>query len=319
MGAILGIDTSNYTTSVAIMNEKGNLIAEARKLLPVEEGERGLRQSEAVFKHIEHFPQVIKELEFGGFKEEDLIKVVVSTRPRSDIDSYMPVFRVGESHAKSIAELWQVPIQEVSHQEGHLMAGLWSASGPKSRKFLAVHISGGTTEILIVSRDDNTFKVDKLGAAVDLHAGQFVDRVGVALGLDFPAGPDLEKLAQRGEEGAIIIPSSVDGYNISFSGPNSAAMRAIENNKKPADIALAVQSCIAKALEKVLRRSLKEQEINDILIVGGVAANNYLRMRLKKRLEHPAVGAKLFFADPKFSSDNAIGVAALGLSSDIIF
>lgn len=315
MGLILGIDTSNYTTSVALMDQEGNLLSEARKLLPVEKGERGLRQSEAVFKHIEQFPEVINGLELNESMCQDLTKVVVSTRPRNDADSYMPVFRVGESQASSIASLFQIPLETVSHQEGHLMTGIWSAQGPYQKEFLAVHLSGGTTDILKVIRNKSRFKIDKLGSAVDIHAGQFIDRVGVKLGLDFPAGPELEQLAKEGEAGAVIFPSSVDGYDISFSGPNSAAMRAISAGKRPEDIALAVQSCIAKALEKVLRLALQEQKLKQILIVGGVAANRYLRERLKRKLEHPAVGGELFFAEPKYSSDNAVGVAALGLDN----
>ncbi|SJZ85584.1 Kae1-like domain-containing protein [Selenihalanaerobacter shriftii] len=315
MGLILGIDTSNYTTSVALMDEEGNLITEVRELLTVQKGERGLRQSEAVFKHVEQFPEVINGLDYTTFREE-LVKVVVSDRPRNDIDSYMPVFRVGEGQAKSIAKLFQIPLQKFSHQEGHLMAGIWSAGGPNVKEFLAVHLSGGTTDILkVTKKNDNGFRIEKLGSAVDLHAGQFVDRVGVKLGLNFPAGPELEEMAKSGKKGEVILPSSVNGYNISFSGPNSAAMRAIEAGKCSEDIALAVQSCIAKALEKVLRLALSEHKIEQTLIVGGVAANQYIRQRLKKKLEHPAVGGRLFFAEPKFSSDNAVGIAALGLDS----
>ncbi|MCK8825446.1 Kae1-like domain-containing protein [Fuchsiella alkaliacetigena] len=315
MALILGIDTSNYTTSAAVMDTEGNLIVEQRSLLEVEEGQRGLRQSKAVFQHVERLPEVIEDLDEAGFIKQDLVKIVVSTSPTQASDSYLPVFRVGEGFAKSLAVLLGVPLQEVSHQEGHLQAGLWSAEGPQSKKFLAVHLSGGTTELLRVAKQETGFKVEKLGAAVDLHAGQFVDRVGVRLGFDFPAGPQLEQLAKQGESGAVIIPSSVDAYDISFAGPNSAAMRAIEAGKKPADIALAVQSCIAKALEKVLRKALQEENLEEVLLVGGVAANQYLRQRLRKKLEHPAVGAKLFFAEARFSTDNAVGVAALGLES----
>lgn len=312
MGLIMGVDTSNYTTSAAVLNQKGELVAEARKLLEVNKGQRGLRQSEAVFKHVEQFPKVIKELEIPALREQ-LCKIAVSTKPRSADKSYMPVFRVGEGHARSLAEVLGIPLKEVSHQAGHLQAGIWSAGGPQTREFLAVHISGGTTEIMRVACLDGSFEIKRLGSASDLHAGQFIDRVGVELGLSFPAGPQLEKLAQKGEKGAVIIPSAVDGYDISFSGPNSAAMRAVADGKRPADIALAVQSCIAKALEKVLRFALDKQGLDQILVVGGVAANLYLRRRLKKKLEHPAVGGRLFFAAPEFSSDNAVGVAALGL------
>lgn len=312
MSLIMGIDTSNYTTSVAVLNQKGDLIAEARRLLPVSKGERGLRQSEAVFKHVEQFPEVIEELKIKKLKEQ-LSKIVVSTSPRQTEESYMPVFRVGQGQGRSMAQVLGIPLQEVSHQAGHLQAGIWSAKQLEAKEFLALHISGGTTEVMRVVSKNATFKIRRLGAAVDLHAGQFIDRVGVELGLDFPAGPQLEELAKGGEKGAVIIPSAVEEYDISFSGPNSAAMRAISAGEKPEDIALAVQSCIAKTLEKVLRLAVDEQGLSKILVVGGVASNLYLRQRLKDKLEHPAVGGELFFAAPEFSSDNAVGVAALGL------
>ncbi|MGM0471556.1 MAG: O-sialoglycoprotein endopeptidase [Bacillota bacterium] len=314
MELIMGIDTSNYTTSVAVLNSEGKLISEARKLLPVRQGERGLRQSEAVFKHVDQFFTVVNQLEVTDLRSQ-LTKIVVSTKPRPLPESYMPVFKVGESQARSMARVLDLPLETVSHQEGHLQAGIWSAGALQSDNFLAVHISGGTTEVLKVESQASGFKIDKLGAAVDIHAGQFIDRVGVELGLGFPAGPQLEELATQGEKGAVIIPSAVDGYQMSFSGPNSAAMRAIDSDKRAADIALGVQSCIAKTLEKVLITALEEHDLNQILIVGGVAANQYLRQRLKKRLEHPALGGKLFFAQPQFSSDNAVGVAALGIDN----
>ncbi|WP_408954649.1 O-sialoglycoprotein endopeptidase [Natroniella sp. ANB-PHB2] len=308
---ILGIDTSNYTTSAALLASSGELVTQKRERLEVERGERGLRQSEAVFQHVNKLPQVIAEVVEG--KKGELTKVVVSTRPTSQADSYMPVFRVGEGQAKSLASILDLPLFEVSHQESHLMAGVWSA-GLDVEKFLAIHLSGGTSELLKVSNKQGLgFVVEVLGTSQDLHAGQFIDRVGVELGFSFPAGPSLERLAWEGELGEVVIPSAVDGYQMSFSGPTSAAMRAIEAGEKKADIALAVQQAIANTVEKVLRKAIGKEDVTDILIVGGVAANQYIRARLKKRLEHPGVGAKLYFADPKWSSDNAVGTAALAL------
>ncbi|GAB6099028.1 O-sialoglycoprotein endopeptidase [Halanaerocella petrolearia] len=311
---ILGIDTSNYTTSAALMDSSGRLINQTRKLLEVKEGHRGLRQSEAVFQHVNQLPEVLEEV--IDHKEEELTKVVVSTRPRSKEDSYMPVFRVGEGQAKTITKILDIPLVEVSHQEGHLMAGVWS-SDLKVDKFLAVHISGGTTDLLKVTSVSKRagFKIETLGGSQDLHAGQFIDRIGVKLGLSFPAGPALEELATDGELKGVTIPSAVDGYQISFSGPASAAMRLIDQDKNKADIALGVQQAIANSLEKILKKAIKEEGLTDILIVGGVSANQYIRDRLEKRLEHKAVGAKLHFADTKWSSDNAIGTAALGLEN----
>ncbi|SNY36579.1 N6-L-threonylcarbamoyladenine synthase [Orenia metallireducens] len=307
---ILGIDTSNYTTSVALMTLEGKLVKQKRERLKVDLGERGLRQSEALFQHVEQLPALIAEV--AEARKDKLTKIIVSTKPRPQEGSYMPVFKVGFGHAKALASILDIPLIETSHQEGHLMAGLWSAK-INLHNFLAVHLSGGTSEILKVEQSNKHFDIQELGASQDLHAGQFIDRVGVALGLSFPAGPQLESLATKGELGKVSIPSSVQGYQMSFSGPASAAMRLIKTDKASADIALAVQQCIANSLEKVLKKAIVEEKSKDILIVGGVAANQYIRERLKKRLEHPAVGAKLYFADPKWSSDNAVGVAAMGV------
>nr|WP_282580190.1 O-sialoglycoprotein endopeptidase [Natroniella sulfidigena] len=287
------------------------MIAQKRERLEVKQGERGLRQSEAVFQHVKKLPDVIAEI--AEDRKGELTKIVVSTSPTSQPNSYMPVFRVGEGQAKSLASILGLPLVETTHQEGHLMAGVWS-TGLETEEFLAIHLSGGTSELLKVSKKQELgFEVEVLGTSQDLHAGQFIDRVGVELGLPFPAGPCLEELATEGELGEIIIPSAVDGYQMSFSGPTSAAMRAIEAGEKKADIALAVQQAIANTVEKVVRKAVVEEKLTEILIVGGVAANQYIRARLRKRLEHPRIGAKLYFADPEWSSDNAVGTAALAL------
>lgn len=294
------------------MTLDGELIKQRRQRLKVDLGERGLRQSEALFQHINQLPDLIADVAKG--RKDQLTKIIVSNKPRPKEASYMPVFKAGVGQAKALSSILDIPLVKVSHQEGHLMAGLWSAD-ISFDQFLAVHISGGTSEILKVEKkkSNNSFEIEELGSSQDLHAGQFIDRVGVALGLAFPAGPQLEKLAKGGELGKLSIPSSVQDYQISFSGPSSAAMRMIQSEKKAEDIALAVQQCIANSLEKVLKKAIEKEKYKDILIVGGVAANQYIRARLRKRLEHRAVGAKLYFADPKWSSDNAVGVAAMGL------
>ncbi|MFZ3170690.1 MAG: hypothetical protein WA118_01690 [Carboxydocellales bacterium] len=346
MSLILGIDTSNYTTSVALVNDRGHLVVQERKLLQVGEGERGLQQSAAVFQHLTRLPELLTKLwtqvsggEQGGKLREQIKLITVSTRPRPQQGSYMPVFRVGEGYAKTLANALEIPLLETTHQEGHLMAGLWSAGGPQGQEFLAVHLSGGTTELLKVHHlskaqhlpkaqhqskaatmektttptfSQDFFQIELLGGTQDLHAGQFVDRVGVALGLEFPAGPRLEQLAQQAEASKLTIPSSVQGMSISFSGPESQAQRFIAEGKPPAEIARAVEKCIALSLEKLLLQALQNYGLREMLIVGGVAANQYIRTRLSQKLEHPAVKAKLYFAEPVYSSDNAVGVALLG-------
>ena len=334
MSLILGIDTSNYTTSVALVDDRGHLVVQERKLLQVREGERGLQQSAAVFQHLTRLPELLAKLwpqvsggEQGGKLREQIKLITVSTRPRPQQGSYMPVFRVGEGYAKTLANALEIPLLETTHQEGHLMAGLWSAGGPQGQEFLVVHLSGGTTELLKVRHlpkaatmektttptfSQDFFQIELLGGTKDLHAGQFVDRVGVALGLEFPAGPRLEQLAQQAEASKLSIPSSVQGMSISFSGPESQAQRFIAEGKPPAEIARAVEKCIALSLEKLLLQALQNYGLREMLIVGGVAGNQYIRTRLCQKLEHPAVKAKLYFAEPVYSSDNAVGVALLG-------
>jgi N6-L-threonylcarbamoyladenine synthase len=306
---VLGIDTSNYTTSVCLVDEQGQIVKEERRLLNVNAGERGLQQSAALFQHVQNLPLLIERL---GDLSGRLSAVVASTRPRRLEGSYMPVFTAGSGAGRILAATHGVPFFETTHQEGHIAAGEGTTGDVPAEHFLAVHLSGGTTDLLDVTRLPDGYEIRELGTSTDLHAGQFVDRVGVALGLAFPAGPHLEELAKNATDESVTLPSPVDGYNLSFAGPESAAMRLIEKGVPHADIARAVERCIAKGLEKVLRKAVEETQVKHLLIVGGVSANTFLRERLRLRLEHRAVGATLHFALPKYSTDNAFGVARLG-------
>lgn len=307
---VLGIDTSNYRTSLCLVREDGGIAAEARQLLRVKEGERGLQQSEAVFQHVLNLPNLSDQL---GLLERRIVAVCASSKPRPVEDSYMPVFKVGEGLAKCLSVFLGVPYYVTSHQEGHIAAGEHSAEErPQSDRFLAVHLSGGTSELLQCERAEGGYQIEKIGGSIDLYAGQLIDRVGVALGLPFPAGPHLEALA-REAAGTFRVPAAVEGLSFSLSGPESALLRAIANGTAPAaEIARAAEQCLANTLEKVLRRAVEEGRGKEILLVGGVAANQYIRVRLKQRLQHRAVGAKLYFCDPAYSGDNAYGVALLG-------
>ncbi len=309
---ILGIDTSNYTTSVALVNSKVELISEARELLEVEAGQKGLRQSKAVFQHINKLPKVIKKVADG--KKDQIKKVVVSNQPRTDKDSYMPVFRVGESQAKSLASVLDIKLEKFSHQEGHLMAGVWSA-GLKKDNFLALHISGGTTELLEVNKVKGGFETEVIAETEDISAGQFIDRIGVKLGLSFPAGPQLEELAKKAND-EINLPVAVNNYNLSFSGPCSAAMRLLDKDSiKDSQLALAVQKGISQSLVQLLKKAMRDRDLTDILIVGGVAANQYIREKMSEQLETEKLAGKLYFAEAKYSTDNAVGTALLGLDN----
>ncbi len=310
----IGIDTSCYTTSVAAINEAGALLADLRRVLQVSPGERGLQQSAALFQHVQNLPALVQELS-DQVDLKQAAGIGVSTRPRPVEGSYMPVFTVAAGTGQVLSAALGAALVATSHQEGHIMAGLWSSGQqPKHNKFLVVHLSGGTTELLLVEANRANasgplYNASILGGTTDLHAGQFIDRVGVRLGLNFPAGPRLEELAKAGSAGQGLIPSSVRGYDVSFSGPESHAQRLIDNNTTPQLVARAVEACIVKTLAKLLSRGMEDYQISEVLLVGGVAANAYIRNELTTYFKRR--GSTLIFAQPSYSSDNAVGTAEI--------
>ncbi|MDU4960424.1 MAG: O-sialoglycoprotein endopeptidase [Sporomusaceae bacterium] len=308
MNWVLGFDTSCYTTSVAILDLEGGLLADSRRMLTVRQGGRGLAQSEMVFQHTRNMPAVL---------EEALAKVAgapaaigVTDCPRPLPDSYMPAFLVGAGFAKALALSHRVPLLTLSHQENHILAGVWSAGGPYAERFLAVHVSGGTSEILLAQRlQGQRLALKLLGGTIDLHAGQFVDRVGVALGLPFPAGRHLEALA-RTATGSVRLPVAVTRLDASFSGPASQALRLISAGGEPAEIAYAVETCIAETVARLIHAAVAETGTTDVLLAGGVMANQHIRVYLEERL---AAVCRLFWPQAAYSPDNAVGAAFYSL------
>ncbi|MCL6444319.1 MAG: peptidase M22 [Alicyclobacillus sp.] len=317
MDCVLGIDTSNYTTSLAVLSlTDGNLLADVRQLLPVAEGAKGLRQAEALFHHVRQLPQLMNELMAGVLSRCGTSPcwraVGVSVRPRPFAASYMPVFSAGQSFAESFSRALGIPCIHTSHQEGHIAAALHFLPSLDGTPFLAVHLSGGTSDVLLARRTSFGFCVESLGEGSDLHAGQFVDRVGVALGLPFPAGPALERLADKACGGRVHLPARVNGSRMSFSGPCSAALRAIDRGEAPEEIAWAVQQAVANAVVKAVANAATEHpEVTAVVIAGGVAANKAIRRRITHRLGvlHPALA--VHFAPARYASDNALGVAQI--------
>lgn len=299
----LGIDTSNYTTSVAAYG--GGVFENIRKLLSVKQGERGLRQSDAVFQHLKAFPDLFSELsEKVDFKNVKAIGV--STRPRSVEGSYMPVFLAGEGYAKVTAKSLGVPLYTFSHQDGHIMAGIVSCNSYEllKKKFISVHLSGGTSEILLTEFNGYNFSCDIIGGTKDISAGQLIDRVGVKMGLKFPCGKELEVISQNAQS-EISLPVNVsDGY-FNFSGIETKTLSLVEETPNPT-IAKSLFISISKALVKALEFLAKKYNIEDILIVGGVASNEIIKSHMTDNLS-----ANIHFASAKLSTDNAIGIAKL--------
>ena len=302
----LGIDTSCYTTSVACADHK-SIVFEKRTMLSVPFGNRGLRQSEGLYQHIRQLSPLLCDL-FEAVDPQRIGAIAVSASPTAREDSYMPVFLAGLKQAESLAAALKVPMYRVDHQSGHIRAALYGNEKLLDcDRFLTAHVSGGTTDVLLVEPHRNAaYRIDPIGTSTDLHAGQFVDRVGVALNLPFPAGKHLEALALQAQEKTVKIASTVKGANCSLSGAESAAQRLL-HTVPDAELAYGVYDCLARTLSKMFRSAADAYGDLPILVCGGVASSNLLRTLLKKRCSQ-----RLSFGEPAYSSDNAVGVALLG-------
>lgn len=305
---VLGIDTSNYTTSLALVDGR-SVLEDRRIILSVPEGGRGLQQSSALFQHIQNIPVLMEAI---GSARYEIYAVAASTRPRPAEGSYMPVFTAGASAGRILASALSVPFYETSHQEGHIMAGCFSLGWVPEKPFLAFHISGGTTELLLARPTKEGFSLTLVGQTTDLHAGQAADRVGVALGLQFPAGPALELLAacHDGSPTGLPLKAHVSGANCSLSGLESAAQRQIAAGAAREAVAFEVQRQLAIAFAAMAEHACIMTGIRELLVIGGVASNQYVRQQLLLTLANSGICVR--FAVNPFSSDNAAGVAAIG-------
>lgn len=313
MNVAVGFDTSCYTTSAAAVNTQGEVVAFARKLLPVEAGQRGLRQSEAVFAHVRQMPQIMEELkqQLKG-QEARIVCVCASAAPCDGENSYMPVFTVGLGHAHTAAALMNVPLYTTTHQRGHIAAGLLG-NAPLGDKHIALHLSGGTTDLLLCSEE----AITTLGSSLDLHAGQLVDRIGVKLGLGFPAGPALEKMALScTEPSRALIPCSMEKGDLSchLSGAESKVLQLMQKGQLTAEsAALEVFDLLSRTVCRMLLAASRETGLRQALVVGGVASSTLLRQLLLSRLRKAGGRLQVIFGDPRYSADNAAGVAAIGM------
>lgn len=307
----LGIDSSNYTTSAAVCRiDDMTIISNHKRLLAVESGKCGLRQSDAVFQHIKALPEIIGAAYEGVSPLDKQVCTAVSDRPSEQEGSYMPCFLSGVASAKAISSSKAVPCYKFSHQAGHIAAALYSAGRMDlaEQKFLAFHVSGGTTQALLVEPDaDKIFRIECIGGSNDLKAGQAVDRIGGMLGLDFPAGPMLEKLALKSPNAYNPRPIMKDG-TFSLSGLENMAKKMKDMGETPEDIARFTLDFIAVSITTCVEKLLAEYGDMMVVFAGGVMSNSIIRRRIEERF-------KCAFAEPAFSSDNAAGIALLGAIS----
>lgn len=292
----LGIDTSNYRTSAAICDENGRIVTSVRELLQVSDGERGLRQSDALFLHTVQLPRILERL--GAY---ELCAVGYSAYPRDCEGSYMPCFLAGAAIARAISALNGIPCYPFSHQAGHVEAARYSCGErlASTERFLAFHISGGTTEALLVDGS----AISLLGATRDINAGQLIDRVGVAMGMHFPCGEELEAMAE-GMPRTKGIRVCVNGFDCNLSGLENQAVQRLKLGEDKRTVAAFTLDAVLKTLERISEALRNAYPTLPILYAGGVMSCKRIRRVLEAR-------ANSFFASPEYSGDNAAGTALL--------
>lgn len=302
MAVCLGLDTSNYTTSAALFDTETHTIIHSKMLLPVKEGELGLRQSDAVFHHTKQLPEIIGDLfqNNGG----NIDAVGVSVKPRNADKSYMPCFLCGEGLAECIAAVNKIEIHKTSHQVGHILAALFSSERLDlvNKRFIAFHVSGGTTDCLLVEPDEKEIiQITEIASSLDLKAGQAVDRTGLMLGLKFPCGKELEKLAENSSCRYKIKPVIKNG-SCCLSGVENKCRKMLEDGSAKEDIALYCLEYIHSSIKAMTECALSKYGELPVVYAGGVMSNKIIRSRLEKSFDS-------YFAEPDYSCDNAAGTA----------
>ncbi|MBQ8545883.1 MAG: hypothetical protein IJ437_02955 [Clostridia bacterium] len=300
----IGIDTSNYTTSCAVCNEDGIILENYKALLPVKEGENGLRQSDAVFAHVKNF-ELISSYIKEKHADYEIIAIGYSAYPRDCENSYMPCFLVGKAVAQMISALYNIDIYKFSHQMGHIQASIYSSGAQIDEDFIAFHVSGGTTEILHVTPHNNTYIIEQIGGSIDLHAGQAIDRIGVKMGMVFPCGKEMEIHAKENYERIPPIKSCVNGYQCNISGLENLALKLYSKTNNISLVSAYVFEFLSKTLIKLTENLRKEYKNKKIIFAGGVMSNSIIQNNLNNAFKN------VYFAKPEFSADNAAGVAIL--------
>lgn len=296
----LAFDTSNYTTSVAAFDGENGV--NASRLLDVEQGMLGLRQSDALFAHVKRLPEMTDRLfsDLGGARE--IAAIGASTRPRAVEGSYMPCFLAGESQARVLSRALDVPFFAFSHQQGHIAASLWSSGHMElmDKPHLAWHLSGGTTELLYVTPEGVGVHAERIGGTTDISAGQLIDRTGKLLGFSFPAGKEMDRLSRTATDRSKFH-VKVQGTTFSLSGvQNKVEAYHSGNAAETAGYAL---RCLIGAVAEATKNALKAYPGCAVVFAGGVSSNSLLR--------ESCAGLPAIFCEPQFSTDNALGTAIL--------
>ena len=305
--AFIGIDTSNYTTSFAICDFNGEIIKNYKILLPVKEGEKGLRQSDAVFAHIKNLPLIAKKIK-DDCDSYEILAIGHSAYPRNIEGSYMPCFLVGEALSDILASLYKVENFKFSHQAGHIRASVYSSNVISENTFIAFHVSGGTTEILHVTKSSCGYIIDLLGGSNDLHAGQAIDRIGVKMGLKFPCGPKLESHAKNNLDVVPQFNVSVNDLTCNLSGLENIAGKLFDKTQNKELVSALVLDFISKTIIKLTENIREKFPDKQIFYARGVMSNSFIKENIKTKFTN------VYLYEPEFNYDNAAGIALLARS-----
>ncbi len=297
---VLGFDTSNYTTSVAVFDgTKGHNVS---RILDVAQGTLGLRQSDALFAHVKRLPELTDRL-FSDIGKVDIRAIAVSTRPRAVEGSYMPCFLAGESQAKVLGAALGIPVYEFAHQQMHVAASLFASSSMElmDQPHLAWHLSGGTTELLYVTPEGRNVHCEKIGGTTDISAGQLIDRTGKLLGLSFPSGREIDALSRQALD-KTKFRVKVKELEFSLSGVQNKVEQYHKGDAS--ETAAYALRCVIGAIIETSKAALDRYPGCKIVFAGGVASNSLLREACN--------GLPAVFCPPEFARDNALGTAVLG-------
>ena len=311
---VLGLETSCDETGVALYDSERGLLADALfSQIDLHRAYGGVVPELASRDHVKRMLPLIRQvLEEAGRTAQDIDAIAYTAGP-----GLVGALLVGASCAQALAFAWEIPALGVHHMEGHLLAPMLEEQPPQF-PFVALLVSGGHTQLV---RVDGIGRYALLGESLDDAAGEAFDKTAKMLGLVYPGGPEIARLAERGVPGRLVFPRPMTdrpGLDFSFSGLKTFALNTWQQQRTGGeadeqvrcDIALAFQQAVVETLTIKCKRALKHTHLKSLVIAGGVSANQALRSSLEKMLK--GLGGQVFYARPRFCTDNGAMIAYAG-------